>query len=320
MKYTGNYFPFIIISLLLYGLLFYLHDNSPVEVTLPLNTGKQAIQVHLTPSAPNLPAMTPSLPETSTSAIASHTEKVAPPTLETAPVQEEAKPNSQQQAKVKIAKKQHQMSIKEHKASADALLKALIFNEELIDIDTAATTAKPKNKKKTERIQTDTSIASMLPITEPVPQHVKKTGNITPKQPASIEQEKEMSPKITPKVNTQATPAKRDATNVTNAEEADATSTAATQGVLQDAIVVSGQKPTYPRRAILRNQQGRVVVKMTVMSNGEAKDAEIVTSSGFSVLDKEVLAFINAERFIPALRGVVKVTSEQQFSFRFQLQ
>ncbi|MFT5558960.1 MAG: protein TonB, partial [Sphingobacteriales bacterium] len=49
------------------------------------------------------------------------------------------------------------------------------------------------------------------------------------------------------------------------------------------------------------------------------KNPKILTSSGFSLLDDAVLAFINQELFMPALQGEDKVISEQFFAFRFEL-
>ncbi|MCG6201636.1 energy transducer TonB [Psychromonas antarctica] len=91
------------------------------------------------------------------------------------------------------------------------------------------------------------------------------------------------------------------------------------RGVLQEAIVVSGNKPIYPKRAILRNEQGRVVIKLTVSTRGKAKNPEILTSSGHPVLDDAVLDFIAQELFMPAHQGEEKITTEQIFSFRFEL-
>lgn len=91
------------------------------------------------------------------------------------------------------------------------------------------------------------------------------------------------------------------------------------QGAVQEAIVVSGNKPTYPQRAILRNKEGRVVVSLTVTSKGKPKNAKITTSSGHEILDETVLEFVNQELFMPALQGQDKVSSEQVFSFRFEL-
>ncbi|WP_211217174.1 energy transducer TonB, partial [Psychromonas hadalis] len=42
-------------------------------------------------------------------------------------------------------------------------------------------------------------------------------------------------------------------------------------------------------------------------------------SSGHKTLDNAVLEFIKKEHFMPALKGIEKVTSEQLFSFKFEL-
>lgn len=91
------------------------------------------------------------------------------------------------------------------------------------------------------------------------------------------------------------------------------------EGVLQEAIVVSGKIPAYPKTAILRGQQGRVVVKLTITMQGKAKDPQIITSSGHSTLDNAVLDFVKRELFMPAHKGVEKITSEQIFAFRFEI-
>ncbi len=103
------------------------------------------------------------------------------------------------------------------------------------------------------------------------------------------------------------------------AEPVSTAQSALNQGVLQQAIVVSGRKPVYPQRAILRNQQGRVVVKLTVTSQGKPENPSILNSSGHNILDQAVLAFINRELFMPALQGQERITSEQLFAFRFEL-
>jgi len=90
-------------------------------------------------------------------------------------------------------------------------------------------------------------------------------------------------------------------------------------GVLQEALVVSGNIPAYPKRAILRKQQGRVVVELTVSISGTAQNPKIITSSGLAILDAAVLNFIARERFMPAHRGTEKVSSQQIFAFRFEL-
>ena len=61
------------------------------------------------------------------------------------------------------------------------------------------------------------------------------------------------------------------------------------------------------------------MVKLTVSSQGQGRNPHIISSSGYSILDNAVLAFIRKELFMPALQGDKKVASEQIFSFRFEL-
>jgi protein TonB len=87
---------------------------------------------------------------------------------------------------------------------------------------------------------------------------------------------------------------------------------------VQVAIAVSGNKPSYPPEAKAEKLQGTVSAKFIVSMQGKSRNAKIITSSGHQVLDNALLKFIANERFMPALKGIEKVTSEQQFTFKFQ--
>lgn len=86
---------------------------------------------------------------------------------------------------------------------------------------------------------------------------------------------------------------------------------------LQVAIAVSGNKPTYPQQAKAQKVQGTVTAKFIVNMQGKSKNPTITASSGHKVLDSALLEFIANERFMPALKGIEKVTSEQQLSFEY---
>jgi protein TonB len=88
---------------------------------------------------------------------------------------------------------------------------------------------------------------------------------------------------------------------------------------LQEAIAVSGNTPNYPKKAKNEKLQGTVTVKFTVSVQGKSKKAQIVTSSGHKILDAAVMDFIEKERFMPSFNGIENVTKEQQFSFRFSI-
>lgn len=86
---------------------------------------------------------------------------------------------------------------------------------------------------------------------------------------------------------------------------------------LQEAIAVSGKQPQYPQKARKDKLKGTVSVTFTVSMQGKTRNPALATSSGHKILDSAVLEFIEKERFMPALKGIEKVTSEQQFSFTF---
>jgi len=91
-----------------------------------------------------------------------------------------------------------------------------------------------------------------------------------------------------------------------------------TQQGLQNAIAVSGNTPAYPQHAKKDKLQGTVTAKFTVNMQGKTKNPHIVISSGHQILDDALLEFIHQERFMPALQGVEKVTSEQQLSSQYK--
>ncbi len=94
----------------------------------------------------------------------------------------------------------------------------------------------------------------------------------------------------------------------------------ATQEKLIAARPASNKKPKYPRRAIIRNQQGSVRVELLIKEDGFVEEATLLESSGFPLLDKSVLKYVNEERFIAALDKGLPVASTQLFTYRFILQ
>ncbi|HEY5715402.1 MAG TPA: TonB family protein [Psychromonas sp.] len=186
------------------------------------------------------------------------------------------------ESEVKLRKQALLDNIAKTTAESAAELKAALFDEQL-------------NPKKIAASETE-------PVTE-----VKTIRKLIPQDKAAAS-------------NTAAPPANKEVIKKQpQVDPSSKTLSALNQGVLQQAIVVSGHKPVYPQRAILRNQQGRVVVKLTVTSQGKPKNPNILTSSGYSILDQAVLAFVRQELFMPALQGQERVTSEQLFAFRFEL-
>lgn len=89
---------------------------------------------------------------------------------------------------------------------------------------------------------------------------------------------------------------------------------------LISARPASQNRPKYPRRAIIRNQQGDVKVELLIKHDGFVEEAVLVESSGFPMLDKSVMKFVNAERFIAALENGLPVDSTQLYTYRFILE
>ena len=339
MKSAYHYFPFIIISFLLYAVFFYFHEDllpsnqvkqlatkkvseiiqpaitaTPItkttsllktsasvtiikeqEVPLTINQQRieqqqqqqqQQLQLQIPPSKPEGAALIDSITEQQPASATIQT-----PLLEVTQI-------DYQQAKIR-----HQNSIRSHLSVDDALLKEFIFNQNLINLP-ALIPKKVSNNKPGEKVKSLssyssnalnentvlTSIASTLPINNPI--HVVRNDKlkIIRKQASTPRTEaKRINPKGTDKPT-----------------------------ILQEAVAISGKKPKYPQRAALRQQKGQVKATMIVMKNGQARAIKLTTSSGHEMLDKAVLNFIENERFMPALKGQERISSEQSYSFSYQ--
>jgi len=278
MKTTSSYFPFLVISLVLYACFFAYIDQPKSITALPLNSGEQSIQVQLF-SQPK-PLDKQLLPPVQEKAVVSQPEVASRPE-----VVKDVKTQTKKvikysatgviisESEVKLSKQTLQEKIAETSTDHAQNLKAEVFHpQQATDKRIINETEQPSNTKKQPSAQTSSSAAKKA-VVKKLPQE----------------------------------------------NSASLTGSTKNQGVLQEAIVVSGRKPVYPQRAILRNQQGRVVVKLTVTKKGQPQNPKILTSSGFSLLDNAVLAFIHQELFMPALQGEDKVISEQLFAFRFEL-
>jgi len=98
-----------------------------------------------------------------------------------------------------------------------------------------------------------------------------------------------------------------------------ALSSAVPPGVELEARAMSAHTPEYPSTSILRGEEGRVVVRLEVDTEGRAHQIELIEGSGHFRLDGSVLRFVREERFVPAQRGGTPIASTQTFSFRFEL-
>lgn len=344
MKSAYHYLPFIIISFLLYAVFFYFHED-----LLPSNQVKQLTTKKVTALTQPILTATPIIKATSPLKISACTtitkEQEAPLTNNQQHINQQRidqqlqiAPKPKQQAAIIIdsiteqlptsitietplleatqadyqeAKIRLQHSIKNHLSADDALLKAFIFNQNMINlpalIPKKITNSKPSKKAKNLSPSSDalnddglnensvlTSIASTLPIKNPAQVIRNNKLKIIAKQPPEQVSRSRIEPtRIKAKSIDEPT-------------------------ILQEAVAISGKKPKYPQRAALRQQKGQVKATMIVMKNGQTMAVKLTTSSGHEMLDKAVLNFIENERFMPALKGQDKISSEQSYSFSYQ--
>lgn len=78
--------------------------------------------------------------------------------------------------------------------------------------------------------------------------------------------------------------------------------------------------PAYPRIAKENEEQGVVVLELTVNSNGTTSNIKILNSSGFKRLDKAAMRAMAYCTFYPALRNGVPIALNYKQKFIFSLE
>ena len=69
-----------------------------------------------------------------------------------------------------------------------------------------------------------------------------------------------------------------------------------------EAHGLNNPKPAYPRVSRRLNEQGQVVIRVFVATDGSAQQGDIKSSSGFDRLDQEALRTVMRWRFVPGQR------------------
>jgi protein TonB len=69
-----------------------------------------------------------------------------------------------------------------------------------------------------------------------------------------------------------------------------------------EAHGLNNPKPAYPKQSRRLNEQGQVVIRVFVATDGSPQQGEIKTSSGFDRLDQEALRTVMRWRFVPGQR------------------
>lgn len=73
-----------------------------------------------------------------------------------------------------------------------------------------------------------------------------------------------------------------------------------------DADYLANPRPAYPPLSKRLGEQGKVVVRVLIGTDGTAQKAEIRTSSGFDRLDQAALATVQRWRYVPGKRDGVQ--------------
>lgn len=76
-----------------------------------------------------------------------------------------------------------------------------------------------------------------------------------------------------------------------------------------DADYLDNPKPLYPHASRRLGEEGKVVLRVFVSADGDAKRVEVKHSSGFQRLDQAAEAAVSRWRFVPAKRGEQAVTA-----------
>jgi protein TonB len=84
------------------------------------------------------------------------------------------------------------------------------------------------------------------------------------------------------------------------------------------AAYLNNPPPAYPLAARRRGIEGTVVIRAQVLEDGNCRQASLLRSSGYDMLDQAALAAVRAWRFVPARHGAQTVSAwiEVPISFR----
>jgi protein TonB len=78
-------------------------------------------------------------------------------------------------------------------------------------------------------------------------------------------------------------------------------------------------RPVYPREAVLRGLEGRVVLFLRVSAEGRVTDVKVQESSGHPLLDGAALEFGRTLQFVPAREDQQAVSATALYPVRYQL-
>ncbi len=92
------------------------------------------------------------------------------------------------------------------------------------------------------------------------------------------------------------------------------------RGVRSLAMLDGFTRPVYPAASRRRGEEGTVVFSIEVLASGERGKIEMMSSSGYSRLDRAALEALEKAEFIPAALLGRPVSSTKRIAFTFRLE
>ncbi|MBI1976016.1 MAG: TonB family protein [Candidatus Omnitrophica bacterium] len=77
--------------------------------------------------------------------------------------------------------------------------------------------------------------------------------------------------------------------------------------------------PRYPRAALLKNIQGRLVLLVEVSAGGDPLEVRVERSSGYAILDQAALEAVRKWKFTPAKVGTIAIRSQVRIPVQFKI-
>jgi len=87
-----------------------------------------------------------------------------------------------------------------------------------------------------------------------------------------------------------------------------------------EPVVTKRVSPEYPRRAVERDLEGKVLLLVEVRPDGSVGEIEVKESSGHAILDRAAMEAVRAWHFSPALVRGQPARSYVEVPFSFELQ
>ena len=144
-------------------------------------------------------------------------------------------------------------------------------------------------------------VVSDIPNPTPLT-HAKPAPTATPKSTPTKSVTKADTPALTPNSsNTQEAPASTAAAAPSTASGK--TGSPSLVEPSADADYLKNPPPGYPRISRRNGEQGTVIVRVFISTQGTPEKAEVRTSSGFARLDQAALEAVQRWRFVPGRRN-----------------